>query len=63
MKVNCGFRKWSIGYNEEERSVEVKFHDHPNYGTINLHDATYEELIALGHMFLALGNQKVTKEV
>lgn len=53
-KVECGFKKWSIGYDEEMSCVIVEFYYHPNYGQISLHDISIDELEKLGDMFTGL---------
>ena len=51
-KVECGFRKWSIGIGESGEVI-VEFSYHPNHGTISLHDTSIKEMRDLGEMFLS----------
>lgn len=53
-KVECGFRKWSIGYDKEMGCINVEFSYHPHYGKIDLHDVSLDELEKLGDMFTGL---------
>lgn len=51
-KVDCGFNKWSIEYNDNG-SVVVEFDHYPNAGRIMLWDASPNDLRNLGEMFLS----------
>ena len=57
-KVSCGFNKWSIGIGENGE-VEIEFGYHPNYGSIQLHDTSIEDLRNLGEMFLVAARKAV----
>jgi hypothetical protein len=54
--VSCGFNKWSIGIGENGE-VEIEFGHHPNYGSIQLHDTSVQDLRNIGEMFLAAAHE------
>lgn len=59
-RVECGFKKWSIGVGENGEVI-VEFRYHQNYGTISLHDASIDDLRNLGEMFLAAARKVSVK--
>lgn len=56
-RVDCGFGKWSIGV-DENCQVVICFNRIPIDGTICLGDCSYEEMKAIGELFLALSKNQ-----
>jgi hypothetical protein len=58
MKINCGFDKWSIAYNKENRSLDIEMYQYPLEGKLSLYDASDEELLAIAKMLIETVREK-----
>ena len=57
-EVECGFRKWSIGIDDDARVV-INYNYHPIEGVLYLSDLSEDQAMALSKLFKKFAKGKV----